>query len=212
MKPTGGRISEASPAPLPAALPCPDARRTLARVAGIAGAALLTAAAARVAVPVPGSPVPGTLQTLVVLLAGAVLGPRAGAASQALYLALGFGGLPVFALPGAGPAYLLGPTGGYLAGFPAAAWLTGRLLQHRAGAGFGARLLACLLGSATLHLSGLGWLAILGGGDPAAAARLAALPLLPFEAAKIFLAAAVSAAWARRSRRGGAPWSDSTGT
>jgi biotin transport system substrate-specific component len=186
--------------------------RFLATTAGIAGFALLTWAASRVSVPVPGSPVPGTLQTLVVLAAGAMLGARAGAASQLLYLALGLGGLPVFALPGAGPGYLLGPTGGYLAGFPAAAWLTGRVLRGRPGAGFGRRLLACLLGSAALHLSGLAWLGFLAGGDLAAAGRLAALPLLPFEAGKIVLAAAMSVAWRRAPRLGDAPWNGSTGT
>ena len=77
----------------------------------------LTAAAAQISVPLPFTPVPFTLQPMVVLLGGAALGPRLGHASQVLYLAAGLAGLPVFAasplLP-QGAARLLGPTGGYL--------------------------------------------------------------------------------------------------
>jgi biotin transport system substrate-specific component len=90
----------------------------------------LTAIAAQIAIPV--KPVPFTLQTTAVLLAGALLGAKRGAASQLIYLALGIIGLPVFAQTpdGAlGIARLLGPTGGYLLAFPIAAYLTGRLIE-----------------------------------------------------------------------------------
>jgi len=90
------------------------------------GFALLTVIGAKIRVPLPFTPVPGTLQTIPVLLAGILLGARAGASSQILYLSLGMAGIPVFALAGAGPAYLLGPTGGFLPGFVAAAFVTGR--------------------------------------------------------------------------------------
>ena len=92
-------------------------------LAGILGFALLTALAAKVQVPMV--PAPVTLQTAAVLLAGVMLGPTAGAASVALYLGMGISGLPVFAGPVAGPAYLLGPTGGYLVGFIAGAAIVG---------------------------------------------------------------------------------------
>jgi biotin transport system substrate-specific component len=88
--------------------------------------------AAKFAVPLPGTPVPLSLQTLAVTLAGAVLGARLGAASQVAYLALGIAGLPVFAA-GGGLAYLAGPTGGYLLSFPIAAALTGWLLDTPRG-------------------------------------------------------------------------------
>src|SRR5262249_33431457 len=88
-------------------------RRPVVRAFLVLSFALVTWGAARISVPLPMTPVPGTLQTLAVLLAGAVLGRRAGAASQASYLLMGVAGLPVFALPGSGPTYLLGPTGGY---------------------------------------------------------------------------------------------------
>jgi hypothetical protein len=94
--------------------------------------ALLTALGAYVAVPLPVGPVPLSLQTLFVLLCGLLLGPRLGAAAQAAYLTAGFVGLPVFAQGFGGPGVLLGPTGGYLIAFPAAAALA------RLGGGTGA--------------------------------------------------------------------------
>lgn len=80
---------------------------------------------------IPRQPVPFTLQTLVVLLAGAFLGPRNGAISMMAYLAVGALGAPVFSSGGFGLAKLLGPTGGYLLAFPAAAALVGYLVSQR---------------------------------------------------------------------------------
>ncbi|MFH0992591.1 MAG: biotin transporter BioY [bacterium] len=84
---------------------------------------LLTAVGAQLEIPL--QPVPMTFQTLVVLLAGVVLGPRYGFLSMVLYLAVGLIGVPVFAHAGFGPARLLGPTGGYLLSFPIAAYIIG---------------------------------------------------------------------------------------
>ncbi len=89
----------------------------------------VTAVSARLEI--PHQPVPYTLQTLVVLLAGAFLGARNGAISQILYVAAGALGAPVFAGGAAGAAVLAGPTGGYLAGFPVAAALAGYLVGRR---------------------------------------------------------------------------------
>jgi len=91
--------------------------------------ALGTAAGARLEI--PHTPVPYTLQTMVVLLAGAFLGARNGFLSQCAYLALGAAGAPVFAGGAAGWAVLAGPTGGYLAGFPFAAAAVGALAGGR---------------------------------------------------------------------------------
>ena len=91
---------------------------------------ILTAIAAQVTIPV--KPVPFTLQTMMVLLAGAFLGAKNGAYSQLLYLALGAAGLPVFAHTpevGIGLARLIGPTGGYLLAFPIAAFLVGYIIE-----------------------------------------------------------------------------------
>jgi len=101
----------------------------LAQAFWVAGFSVATALAARLEI--PHSPVPYTLQTLVVLLAGAFLGPRNGAVSQLLYLLAGSMGLPVFAGGAAGVMQLLGPTGGYLLAFPAAAAVVGYLVSVR---------------------------------------------------------------------------------
>ena len=94
---------------------------------GILGFAVALAAASQVAIPIPGTPVPMTLQPLVVALAGLWLGPVAGATSMALYLAAGVAGLPVFT-PIGPPGFmrLLGPTGGYLWAYPVAALCSGQ--------------------------------------------------------------------------------------
>ena len=102
----------------------------LAQTLWIALFAAATALSARLEI--PHEPVPYTLQTLVVLLSGAFLGARNGALSQLLYLAAGIAGAPVFAGGAFGVARLLGPTGGYLLAFPAAAALTGFLIRRHA--------------------------------------------------------------------------------
>ncbi|MEG1602688.1 MAG: biotin transporter BioY [Cloacibacillus sp.] len=89
----------------------------------------LTAVGARIRVPVP--VVPFTLQFLFTTLAGLTLGARGGAAAVGVYILLGLAGVPVFA-EGGGPAYILQPTFGYLVGFAAGAWISGRVA--RAGA------------------------------------------------------------------------------
>ncbi len=88
---------------------------------------VLTAVGAQIEI--PHLPVPYTLQTLFVLLSGAVLGKRNATISQALYLALGVLGFPVFAQFGFGFAKLLGPTGGYLLSFPIAAFAVGYIID-----------------------------------------------------------------------------------
>src|SRR2546423_11851233 len=103
-------------------------RRTVAVVLG----AILVAGAAQVAVPLPGTPVPMTLQPLAVLLVGGLLGARLGALSMILYLAMGAAGLPVFTptVPLVGFARLVGPTGGYLLAYPLAAWAVGAIVAE----------------------------------------------------------------------------------
>jgi biotin transport system substrate-specific component len=117
---------------------------------------------AYVIVPVPFSPVPITLQVLVVLLAGTLMGPWVGAAAMAAYLAIGISGAPVFAGAGAGFAWLAGPTGGYLLAFPLAAAATGALSAGR-DAGPIRVGAAMILGVAIIYLGGISQLAILTG-------------------------------------------------
>jgi biotin transport system substrate-specific component len=123
----------------------------------IVGFAAATAVGARFEI--PQYPVPFTLQTLVVLLAGAFLGPRNGAISQLLYLGAGLAGLPVFAGGAMGLARLVGPTGGYLLAFPAAAYVAGALSARGNSYGwlllsFTASLLV-IFTSGTLYLYGV---------------------------------------------------------
>ena len=96
----------------------------------VAGFSLLVALSAQVAIPLPFTPVPVTLQTLMVLATGALLGSRRGAAAILLYIAEGAAGLPVFAMGRSGPAHLAGPLGGYLLGFVAAAFLAGLICER----------------------------------------------------------------------------------
>lgn len=106
-------------------------RGVVSQILWITGFAAATAVAARVEI--PHYPVPYTLQTLVVLLAGAFLGARNGAVSQILYLTVGLLGLPVFSGGGMGLIRILGPTGGYLLAFPIAAAVVGYLVTRRSG-------------------------------------------------------------------------------
>ena len=110
--------------------PADGIRRAAYDAALVAGFSLLVALSAQVAIPLPFTPVPVTLQTLMVLATGALLGCRRGAAAILLYLAEGAAGLPVFAMGRSGIAYLAGPTGGYLAGFFAAAFIAGFICER----------------------------------------------------------------------------------
>jgi biotin transport system substrate-specific component len=154
---------------------------------GIVGFAAALALASQVAVPIPGTPVPITLQPLVVVLAGMWLGPVAGAASMVLYLCVGATGLPVFSPFGApGIARFFGPTGGYLFAYPVAAFVAGALARRSSS--LVGRWGAALAGTTVLLLGGLAQLAILNG-SLAAALPLAIHPFLPLDAVKALVAA-----------------------
>jgi len=148
---------------------------------------LLTALSAQAVFPLPWTPVPITGQTFGVLLTGALLGPRLGALSLALYLLEGGLGLPFFAGGAAGAARLAGPTGGYLLSYPFAAALVGWLATR----GWDRRpltmLAAMLLGSVVIFALGAGWLAHFVG--PSHALTAGVLPFLPGDMVKALLAA-----------------------
>src|SRR3989440_10677561 len=153
------------------------------RVVAVVLGALVVAAAAQVAVPLPGTPVPMTLQPLAVLLVGGLLGGPLGALSMILYLAMGAAGLPVFppTVPLIGVARLFGPTGGYLLAYPVAAWVVGRFSDPGRQPGVNkpawARVtVAVVAGLVLIHLGGLAQLAILTG-SLSAAARFGTWPV-----------------------------------
>lgn len=153
---------------------------------GVLAFALATTFGAQVAVPVPGTPVPITLQTLFVVLAGVVLGPRLGALSIAFYVALGAAGAPVFSNGGAGIPWLFGPTGGYLLAAPLAAAVAGQVAGRDPGL---LRALAGLsLGVAAQYLGGVAQLGLLTGQPLATLLALGVLPFLIGDAAKVLTA------------------------
>lgn len=163
----------------------------LAKVAAVTFAVALTATAAQFTVPVPFTAVPFTLTPLVVLLAGAALGSRLGAAAQVAYLAAGIAGLQVFAPslvlpPGAGR--ILGPTGGYLMAYPVAAFVAGFLAERGWDRSFLSSVGAMLAGLAVIYAGGLTWMLVYTGSFQAAFVQ-GILPFVLADIAKAVMAA-----------------------
>ncbi len=152
------------------------------------GFALFTAAMAQFVIPLGFTPVPITGQTLAVLLAGGVLGANAGAASQALYVVMGAVGLPFFADAKGGWTVATGSTAGYLVGFVVAAWLVGRLAERDQDRSVSTALGAFLLGSVTIYLFGVPWLANVIGANWNRAAELGAYPFIAGDLVKVAIA------------------------
>jgi biotin transport system substrate-specific component len=170
------------------------------RAAAVLFVTVLTIVAAQISIPLPFTPVPFTLQPMVVLLGGAALGARLGMSSQLLYLALGVAGVPVFAaspvLP-QGIARLLGPTGGFLMSYPLAAFVAGSLAARGLDRRYLTSVLAMCAGLAVVFTCGVAWMAW---GVPhlglATAVRAGLVPFLPADIVKIFAAAtALPIAW-----------------
>ncbi|MGC1423612.1 MAG: biotin transporter BioY [Terracidiphilus sp.] len=165
------------------------------RTAGIvlAGSALV-AFCSHITLPLWFTPVPLTLQPFAVVLLGLLLRPRVAAATLGAYLVEGALGLPVFAPGiafGAGMAHLLGPTGGYLMSYPAAA-ASIAYLWRRSGRGFSAALSSAAIGNVVILLCGFAWLAAWTHGSLRTAFALAVLPFLPGDALKVVAAAAIA--------------------
>ncbi|MDF2630351.1 MAG: bioY [Symbiobacteriaceae bacterium] len=159
--------------------------------------AALIAVAAQISLPLPFSPVPLTLQVLVVLLAGGLLGPAWGAGAMGLYLLLGVVGLPVFAKGSHGLATLLGPTGGYLMSYPIAAAAIGLLAPPGKAPGPLRTGAAMLVGLLLIYLGGGGWAVVWGGKTMAAVVYGWVLPFVPLDLVKLAVAAALSRAVVR---------------
>ena len=135
-------------------------RSRVATITMMIGFALLTALAAQIRIPVPGTPVPITGQTFAVLLAGAALGSRAGAGSQAIYWALGAIGLPFYTNASGGWEVATGATAGYLVGFIAAAWVVGALAERGQDRNVWSAVPAFLAGNAVIYTFGVTWLLV----------------------------------------------------
>ena len=191
-----------------------------ARLQGLALAiagALVVSAAAQVVIAVPGTPVPITGQTFGVLLVGAALGARRALASMALYLLLGILGAPIFrggahgivqfASVGDGGVLALAPTGGYLIGMLAAAWIVGRLADLGWDRTVLGTLGAMLIGTIIIYAFGATWLTASLDVSPAEGFAKGVLPFLFGDALKLLAAVGVfpSAWWYVNNIRGAGP-------
>ena len=166
------------------------------QAASVAFIAVLTAAAAQFSIHLPFTQVPTTLQPVVVLLGGLVLGSRLGAYSQCLYLAAGIAGLPVFAASATLPPgvfRLLGPTGGYLMAYPIAAFVVGLCAERGFDRRWATSVAAMLAGLAVIYTGGTLWLAFFArvGATPVATGLAAAFAtgVAPFAVADVLKAA-----------------------
>lgn len=156
--------------------------------------ALLTALTARITIPLPFTIVPITLQTLAVLLSGLVLGSRAGASSQMLYLAAIAAGLPISASGLGGPAAFVTPTAGYLIAFVPAAFVAGYLLERGQGQNRQTLLLhimAGVCGMLVIYAGGVAWLTVVLG-NLQSALQQGLLPFIAIDLGKALVAALVA--------------------
>ena len=167
------------------------------QVAIVVGASLFVALCARITIPLPGTPVPLTVQNFAVLLVGLTLGSKRGFAALALYVAEGAMGMPVFNPTGVGGmAQLMGATGGFLLAYPLVAWLAGYVMEH-GRKNFARAALAGFLGEVVLFTGGLAWLAVLTH-SVAQAFRWGLYWFLFAEVIKVMMAAGITAQWQRR--------------
>jgi biotin transport system substrate-specific component len=147
-------------------------------------------------------PVPITGQTFAVTLTGALLGSRLGAAALIAYLIEGASGLPFFANFAGGPGVLLGPTGGYLVAFPAAAYITGAFAEHGWDKRFLSAVVAMAIGSTVILLAGWSWIMVSLHASPLAAFNIGVGRFLIGDVVKVLLAAAVlPTGWAILKRK-----------
>jgi biotin transport system substrate-specific component len=167
------------------------------QVALVIGGSMVVGLCARITIPLPGTPVPLTVQNFGVLLVGLLLGSRRGFAALALYLAEGAMGMPVFSPTGPGGiAQLLGPTGGFLLAYPLVAWLAGFIME-RGRKSFARAAVGGLLGEVVLFAGGLSWLAVLTH-SVAQAFRWGLYWFVFAEVIKVMMAAGIAARWQRR--------------
>ena len=172
------------------------------QVALVVGGSLIVALCARITIPLPGTPVPLTVQNFGVLLVGLLLGSRRGFAALMLYLAEGAIGLPVFSPTGAGGIAQLfhGATAGFLLTYPLVAWIAGYVVEH-GRRNFTRAAIGGLLGELVLFTGGLAWLAVLTH-SIAQAFRWGLYWFLFAEIIKVMMAAGIAARWQRSSANG----------
>ena len=148
---------------------------------------LLTSFGAFVRIPLPFSPVPITLQTLFVLLSGALLGSKLGFITQASYILLGIIGLPIFTGAGSGLSYFLGPTAGYLIGFVLVSFWLGRIIKKTSG-NFLLSLAIFCLASLVILCFGVIWLKLIFGYGFSKLLLIGFIPFVPGDMLKALIA------------------------
>ena len=167
------------------------------QVALVVGASLFVALCARITIPIPGTPVPLTVQNFGVLLVGLLLGSKRGFAALALYLVEGAAGMPVFNPMGPGGiAQLFGATGGFLLAYPLVAWVAGYVMEHGRRT-FTRAAIGGVLGEVVLFTGGLMWLAVLTH-SVAQAIRWGLYWFVFAEVIKVMMAAGIASQWQRR--------------
>jgi biotin transport system substrate-specific component len=155
----------------------------------VISASALIAIAAQIAIPLPFTPVPLTLQPLAVIFIGVALGSTRGAAAAALYLLEGFSGLPVFAQGHGGAFWLAAPTAGYLFSYPFAAWVAGFVSERGWGSSIVRAVSGMLVALTVIYAGGWSWLAILTDARYAFAAGV--VPFVVADIVKVALGAAL---------------------
>jgi biotin transport system substrate-specific component len=155
----------------------------------VIGFSLLTALAAQIVIPIGAIPITG--QTFAVLLTGALLGSRLGALAMIAYLIEGASGLPFFSGGHFGLLHVMGPTGGYLIAFPAAAFITGAFAEHGWDRRFLTAAAAMAIGSIVIMLSGWAWFSLVMRTSPLLTLFDTVIKFIPGDIIKITFAAAV---------------------
>jgi biotin transport system substrate-specific component len=155
----------------------------------VVAASAIIAIAAQIAISVPFSPVPLTMQPLAVLLVGVILGSKRGAAAAILYLLEGASGAPVFAQLHGGAVWLAGATAGYLWSYPFAAFVAGWFSEKNWGSTIAPAVAGMLVALGVIYLGGWSWLAVLTGARNAFVAGVA--PFVIADIVKIAIAAAL---------------------
>jgi biotin transport system substrate-specific component len=173
--------------------------KTLNAVIGVLFFILATALGAYVRIPLEGTPVPITLQTLFVILSGAVLGWRLGFYSQLGYLLLGAIGLPIFQGYSSGISHILGPTGGYLVGFLFASSVVG-IMTSQKEPNIYLVLASFIIGNIILYSLGVSWLIYIYKIEILKALSMGVIPFIPIELIKISLATLIYSKISRRAK------------
>lgn len=183
-------LAATSPRVLADVVPASWARQALL----VAGSAAFIGVAAQVAIPLPFTPVPLTLQTFAVLLVGASLGSLRGVAATALYALAGVAGMPWFA---EGHSGFSAPSFGYVIGFIAAAFVVGRIAEHGATRTVARTAGLMVVGNLVIYSIGATWLKFALGVDWATAIALGVTPFIVGDIIKMAAAAGLlPAAWA----------------